>query len=296
MHFKRLLIWFSLGLQPQNKRSMKKFLTTLAFIFILLRSSADEGMWLPMLLGQQVYEDMVKKGLKLTKEQLYSINKASMKDAIVWFGGFCTGEIVSNESLIFTNHHCGYDAIAAASTVDHNYLKDGFYAKSKQEEIPSPGLYVDFLLRIEDVTKTIDSAAKGLSGKERSQKVQEMIAMLNEKNSNAAESILAKVNSIFKGNQFLLFIYQRYSDIRLVGAPAESIGKYGGDTDNWEWPRHTGDFSIFRVYANKAGKPAAHSTDNVPLKPKYYLPVSIKGIKEGDYAMTWGYPGSNEPL
>ncbi len=271
---------------------MKKLFTTIALLFFLLRSLADEGMWLPMLLGQQVYEDMVKKGLKLTKEQLYSINKASMKDAIVWFGGFCTGEIVSNEGLIFTNHHCGYDAIASASTVDHNYLKNGFYAKNKQEEIPSPGLYVDFLVRIEDVTKSIDSGAQGLTGADRAKEVQEMVAGINEKYSDVSQNILAKVNSLFKGNQFLLFIYQRYNDVRLVGAPAESIGKYGGDTDNWEWPRHTGDFSVFRVYASKDGKPSAHAADNIPLKPKYFLPVSIKGIKDGDFAMTWGYPGT----
>jgi hypothetical protein len=271
---------------------MKKLTTTVVLFFFLLKSFADEGMWLPLLLGQQVYDDMVKRGLKLTKEQLYSINKASIKDAIIIFGNGCTGEIVSNEGLIFTNHHCGYDVIASASTVQNNYLRDGFYAKAKAEEIPAKNLTVQFLLKIEDVTKAIDSAAQGLTGAERSKKIQEMIAEINIKYSDRAQSIEARVNTLFKGNQFLVFVYQRYKDIRLVGAPPESIGKYGGDTDNWEWPRHTGDFSVFRVYMSKDGKPAEYAADNVPLKPKYFLPVSIKGLKDGDYAMTYGYPGS----
>jgi hypothetical protein len=271
---------------------MRKFLIGLILCLSVLRSSADEGMWLPLLLGQQVYNDMVKKGLKLSKEQLYSINKASVKDAIIIFSGFCTGEIVSNEGLIFTNHHCGYDAIAAASSVENNYLKNGFWAKSKKEEIPSQGLYAEFLLRIEDVTKEVEEAAQGATGTDRTAKVQAAIAAINKRYSDSTKSINARVSSLFRGNQFLVFVYQRYNDVRLVGAPAESIGKYGGDTDNWEWPRHTGDFSIFRVYANSAAQPADYSPQNVPLKPKYFLPVSLKGVKEGDFAMIWGYPGS----
>jgi hypothetical protein len=271
---------------------MKKFFLSMLLSALVSFSQADEGMWLPMLLGQQVYNDMVKKGLKLTKEQLYSINKASIKDAIIIFGGGCTGEIVSNEGLVFTNHHCGYGAIAAASSVQNNYLRDGFYAKTKADEIPAAGMSVQFLLRIEDVTARIDSAVKGLKGADRAKKVQEMVAALNQQYSDPAQSIEARVNSLFKGNQFLVFVYQRYRDVRLVGTPPESIGKYGGDTDNWEWPRHTGDFSVFRVYMDKDGKPAAYNTSNVPLKPKYFLPVSIKGVKDGDYAMTYGYPGS----
>jgi Peptidase S46 len=270
---------------------MKKIWITVFSIFTFLISKADEGMWLPLLLGQQVYEDMVKRGLKLTKEQLYSINKASLKDAIIIFGGGCTGEIVSAEGLIFTNHHCGYDAIADASSVQNNYLQDGFYAKTKADEIPAKGLSVQFLLKIEDVTKRIDSAVAGLTGAERAKKVQEMIAAINAEYSDVASNVEARVNSLFKGNQFLVFVYQRYKDIRLVGTPPESIGKFGGDTDNWEWPRHTGDFSVFRVYMSKDGKPADYSASNVPLKPKYFLPVSIKGLKDGDYAMTYGYPG-----
>ena len=272
---------------------MRKLFITTIFLFVLfLRSFADEGMWLPLLLGQQVYNDMVKKGLKLTKEQLYSINKASLKDAIIIFGGGCTGEIVSAEGLIFTNHHCGYDVIANASTVDHNYLRDGFYARSGAEEIPAEGLTVQFLLRINDVTKEVMDSLQGLIGMERLQRQQQVIMNINNRLSDTAQSIEAKVSALFKGNQFLVFIYQRYKDIRLVGAPPESIGKFGGDTDNWEWPRHTGDFSIFRVYTNKDGKSSKYSVDNIPLKPKWYLPVSVKGVKDGDYAMIYGYPGS----
>jgi hypothetical protein len=270
---------------------MKKLSIALAFVAWSLSAVADEGMWLPMLLGQQVYNDMVKKGLKLTKEQLYSINKASVKDAIVIFGGGCTGEVVSGQGLIFTNHHCGYGAIAAASSVQNNYLRDGFYAKTKADEIPASSLSVQFLLNIVDVTASVDSAAKGLTGAERAKKVAEMSAEINKRFSDPARNVEARVNSLFKGNQFLVFVYQRYRDVRLVGTPPESIGKYGGDTDNWEWPRHTGDFSVFRVYTAPDGSPAAYNASNVPMKPKYFLPVSLKGVKEGDFAMTYGYPG-----
>lgn len=271
---------------------MKKFFLSFVLVAgLFLRSIADEGMWLPLLLGQQVYNDMVKRGLKLTKEQLYSINKASIKDAIVIFGGGCTGEIVSSQGLIFTNHHCGYDVIASASTLDHNYLRDGFYAKNFGEEIPGGQLSVQFLLRIEDVTAAVLDSLKGLKGAERTQAQARVINALNAKYSDAANDIEARISPLFKGNQFLVFVYQRYRDVRLVGAPPESVGKFGGDTDNWEWPRHTGDFSVFRVYMSKEGKPAAYSPDNVPLKPKWFLPVSIKGIRDGDYAMIYGYPG-----
>ncbi|WP_282456854.1 S46 family peptidase [Chitinophaga sedimenti] len=213
-----------------------------------------------------------------------------MKDAIIIFGGGCTGEIVSNEGLIFTNHHCGYDAIASASTVEHNYLKNGFYALNKQQEIPAKGLSVQFLLRVEDVTSQVETAAKGLSGAERAAAIQKITAEIS-KNAVSMPSQEARISPLYKGNQFLMYVYERYTDIRLVGTPPESIGKYGGDTDNWEWPRHTGDFSVFRVYASKDGKPAEYAVDNVPLKPKHFLPVSVKGVKENDYAMIFGYPG-----
>jgi len=270
---------------------MKKFLITIVLaIGIVLKSIADEGMWLPILLGQQVYNDMVKKGLKLSKEQLYSINKPSIKDAIIIFGGGCTGEIVSPQGLIFTNHHCGYDAIASASSTERNYLANGFYARNKGEEIPT-NLSVQFLLRIEDLTKEVMDSLKGLSGTERVQRQSAVLAAINKRMSDPTQNIETRVSSLFKGNQFLAFVYQRYTDVRLVGAPPESVGKFGGDTDNWEWPRHTGDFSVFRVYSTPDGKPAKYAEANVPLKPKWFLPVSIKPLKDGDFAMIYGYPG-----
>ncbi len=270
---------------------MKKIIVTIVLAFSLLRSYADEGMWLPLLLGEQVYAEMQKKGLKLTKDQLYNINKASLKDAIIIFGGGCTGEIVSSQGLIFTNHHCGYGAIASASSVENNYLRDGFYAKSQKDEIRS-ALSVQFLVRIVDVSKEVNDSLGTLLGKARADKQTEVLAAINKRMSDATNFIECRVSPLFKGNQFLAFVYQRYKDIRLVGTPPESVGKFGGDTDNWEWPRHTGDFSVFRVYMSKDGKPSEYSADNVPLKPKYFLPVSIKGLKDGDFAMTWGYPGS----
>jgi hypothetical protein len=269
---------------------MKKIFVVLLLSFSLLKASADEGMWLPMLLGQQVYNDMVKKGLKLTKEQLYSVNKSSLKDAILIFGGGCTGEIVSSEGLIFTNHHCGYSAIANASTIEHNYLQDGFYAFNKDQEIKSD-LTVQFLDRIVDVTADVEAGVKGLSWADRTAKLQEVYQSITDKVLDKENSLAGKIYPMFKGNQYIMYVYKTYRDIRLVGAPPESVGKFGGDTDNWEWPRHTGDFSVFRVYAAKDGKPADYSTENIPLKPKYFLPVSIKGIKDGDYAMIYGYPG-----
>jgi hypothetical protein len=269
---------------------MKKLIVSLVLISSLLQARADEGMWLPMLLGQQVYNDMVKRGLKLTKEQLYSVNKSSLKDAILIFGGGCTGEIVSDKGLIFTNHHCGYDAIASASSVQNNYLRDGFYAYNMGQELQSK-LTVQFLDKIVDVTKEVEDALKGLSWADRTKKTAEVYKTITDKVFDKDNALAGRIYSMFKGNQYLMYIYKTYSDIRLVGAPAESVGKFGGDTDNWEWPRHTGDFSIFRVYANKDGKPVPYSKENVPLKPKHFLPVSIKGIKDNDYAMIYGYPG-----
>ncbi|MEP7079379.1 MAG: S46 family peptidase [Ginsengibacter sp.] len=268
----------------------RKIFTFLFCFFILFKASADEGMWLPMLLGQQVYDDMVKHGLKLSKEQLYSINQPSIKDAIIIFGGGCTGEIVSNQGLIFTNHHCGYGVIAGSSTVEHNYLRDGFYAYSKDKEIKSD-LTVTFLERIEDVTAQVEKELKGLSAEERAKKLQSTFKTITDKVVNKENNISGRVYSMFKGNQYIMYVYKIYNDIRLVGAPPESIGKFGGDTDNWEWPRHTGDFSIFRVYTSPSGKPAEYSPENIPLKPKWFLPVSLRGYKDGDYSMIYGYPG-----
>lgn len=284
---------FYVGLPPKFFDMKKFFLMIVLVIGLFFKSIADEGMWLPLLLGQQVYNDMVKKGLKLTKDQLYNINKASLKDAIIIFGGGCTGGIVSAEGLIFTNHHCGYGAIAAASNMDHNYLQDGFYARNKSEEINTT-LSVQFLLRIEDVTKEMLDSLKGLSGADRLQKQSAVIAAINKRMSDESKNIETRVSALFKGNQFMAFVYQRFYDIRLVGTPPESVGKFGGDTDNWEWPRHTGDFSIFRVYTKTDGSPAkkGESTEgNIPMKPKWFLPVSLKPLKDGDFSMIWGYPG-----
>jgi hypothetical protein len=269
---------------------MKKFFIAVVLSLSLFRASADEGMWLPMLLGQQVYNDMVKRGLKLTKEQLYSINKSSLKDAIIIFGGGCTGEIVSSQGLIFTNHHCGYGAISAASTVEHNYLRDGFYAFNRDQELQSQ-LTVQFLDRIVDVTKEVEEGVKGLSWADRVKKLPEVYKAITDKVADKENGLAGRIYPMFKGNQFIMYVYKTYRDIRLVGTPPESVGKFGGDTDNWEWPRHTGDFSVFRVYTAKDGKPADYSKENVPLKPKHFLPVSIKGFKDGDYAMIYGYPG-----
>ncbi len=277
------------------KKSYSHFLSSiLVVIFTINISIADEGMWLPFLIGEKTYQDMVKKGLKLTKEQIYSANKASLKDAIIIFGGGCTGEIVSNNGLIFTNHHCGYDAIAKSSTVEHNYLKNGFWAKNFNEEIYVPGLTVQFLERIDDVTEKVN---KQLANINENNLLTELPKKLNElalaelKDNEKNNGCEAKIVPMFSGNQYILFIYKRYKDVRFVGTPPESLGKFGGDTDNWEWPRHTADFSIFRVYADKNGNVADYSPNNVPLKPKYVVPVSLKGVQDNSFAMIVGFPG-----
>ncbi len=271
---------------------MRKITSILLFALLTLRGYADEGMWLPMLLGEQVYKEMLKKGLKLKPEQLYSINQASIKDAIIIFGGGCTGEIVSDQGLVFTNHHCGYGAIAAASSLENNYLRDGFWATDKSKEISSQGLSVQFLQKIEDVTSRVEAALGSSSGAEKARKLAEVSQAIARETTGGDEFKRAAVMPVFRGRQYLLYVYEVYRDVRLVGTPPESIGKFGGDTDNWEWPRHTGDFAVFRVYMSPEGKPANYSAQNVPLKPRYFLPVSIKGFADGDYAMTFGYPGS----
>ena len=254
----------------------------------------DEGMWLPMFFKQLNYTDMKALGLKLTAEDLYSVNHSSLKDAIVQMGNFCTGEIVSPNGLMFTNHHCGYDAIASSSTVEHDYLANGFWANSYEEEIPIEGLYVSFLKEMKDVTKDVlGDNAKTMNKSQIAQDIQNKIDELVKQYSEEGK-YRVEVKEFFEGNEYYMFIYEVFNDVRLVGAPPSSIGKYGGDTDNWMWPRHTGDFSIFRVYADKDNNPADYSKDNVPYKPKHYLPVNIKGIEKNDFAMIWGYPGSTE--
>lgn len=271
---------------------MKKLLIGLVVLTCAMGNiaRADEGMWLPFLIGRN-YEDMKKHGLKLTQEQIYSINKSSLKDAVISFGGFCTGEIISGQSLILTNHHCGYDAIAGASTPEHNYLDNGFWAKSLNEEIPVPGLTATFMVRMEDVTAQITKELNAkMSSQERAKKIKEISDILVKDATNGTK-YEAFVRDFFDGNEFYLFVKETYNDVRLVGTPPQSAGKFGGDTDNWEWPRHTADFSMFRVYAGADNKPAAFSKENMPLKPKSFLPISLKGVKQGDYAMVMGFPG-----
>ncbi len=266
----------------------------LAFVMIFsAKVKADEGMWLLTMLGKN-YEDMKKQGFKLTPEDIYSINKASLKDAIIVFGGGCTGEMISDKGLILTNHHCGYGYIQQHSTVEHDYLKDGFWAKTLEEEIPTPGASVKFLKRIKDVTAEVLKAVNNkMTESERSVAIQKVADKL-KKQEDKKEEYLVQVKPFFGGNQYFMFVYEVFTDVRMVGTPPSSIGKYGGDTDNWMWPRHTGDFSLFRVYANKKNKPAEYSKGNVPYKPAKSLPVSLKGVKPGDFAMIMGNPGSTD--
>ena len=252
---------------------------------------ADEGMWLPFLIGRN-YEDMKKHGLKLTQEQIYSINKSSLKDAVISFGGFCTGEIISDKSLVLTNHHCGYDAIAGASTPEKNYLDNGFWAKNTAEEIPVPGLTATFMVRMEDVSATVLKELRAdMTAEQRAAKIKEVTDILVKDAVRTGENYEAFVRDFYDGNEFYLFVKETYKDVRLVGTPPQSAGKFGGDTDNWEWPRHTADFSMFRIYAGSDNKPAAFADSNVPLKPRHSLPISLKGVKQGDYAMIMGFPG-----
>ncbi|NQU82290.1 MAG: S46 family peptidase [Bacteroidetes bacterium] len=275
---------------------MKKLFSLLISLILALNLNvkADEGMWMLPLLKKLNMGTMTELGLKLSAEEIYSINHSSIKDAIVIFGGGCTGEIVSDQGLLLTNHHCGYGRIQAHSSVEHNYLEDGFWAMSKEEELSNPGLGVIFLIKIEDVSEKINSALSDTMNEgERYRKIRDV----SEEIQNAATEdnhYSARVGSFFGGNYFYLMVYETYNDVRFVGAPPSSIGKYGGDTDNWMWPRHTGDFSVFRVYSGPDGKPAEYSEDNIPLKPKHYLPVSVKGVEPDDFAMALGYPGGTQ--
>ena len=274
---------------------MKKFLfsTLCASLLLAQPMRADEGMWLLPLLQKLNASSMQERGLTLSVDDIYSINNSSLKDAIVIFGGGCTGEIISPEGLLLTNHHCGYGAIQRHSTVENDYLKDGFWAMSREQEIPTPGLSVQFLDRIEDVTDKILPEVAGIADeKARSAKVAEINRTLTKDFNDPEKGLRAMVYAMFNGNAYYLFVYRTYDDVRLVGAPPSAIGKFGADTDNWMWPRHTGDFSLFRVYTDKDGNPAKYAADNVPLKPKKYLKLSIAGVEEGDYAMVMGYPGS----
>ena len=252
---------------------------------------ADEGMWFLMFIERLNHRDMQKMGLQLTAEEIYSINNHSLKDAIVQFNGGCTAEVISKDGLVLTNHHCGYDAIAELSTADKNYLKDGYWAPNKAAEMKPSSLYVRFFVRMDDCTKRILAKVNDkMTEAEREKAVNQEIAAI-EKENNEGGKYTVSVRPFFQGNEYYYFVYQDYKDVRLVGTPPESLGKFGGDTDNWEWPRHTADFSMFRIYADKDGNPADYSTNNVPLNPKHYLPVNLNGVKEGDFAMILGYPG-----
>jgi len=273
---------------------MKKitFLILILAIFISTFLRADEGMWIPLLIEKYNIKIMQEKGFKLTAEDIYSVNRACMKDAIVIFGGGCTGEMISPEGLLITNHHCGYGQIQRHSTLEHDYLTNGFWAMSREEELPNPGLTVTFLKWMEDVTEQVlKGVTESMSPDERDRVINQNISEIRRK-AVEGTNYSAVVRPFFMGNQYFLFVNETFRDVRLVGAPPSAIGKFGGETDNWIWPRHTGDFSLFRVYADKNNKPADYSKDNVPYKPAYYFPISLKGVKEGDFTMVFGYPGS----
>ena len=267
-------------------------------LFITLQISAQQGgMWIPSLLNGMNEQEMQALGSKLSANDIYDINNSSLKDAIGHFNGGCTSEIISSKGLILTNHHCGFSQIQSHSSLENDYLKDGFWAMNLEEELPNEGLYIEFIVRIEDVTvKVLDGITDTMTEREKQSKI--------DKNSNAVQKETTietwqdtKVKPFFKGNQYFLFVTERFEDIRLVGAPPTSIGKFGSDTDNWVFPRHTGDFSMFRIYANKENRPAKYSKDNVPYSPKHFLPVSLDGVAEGDFTLVFGFPGrTNEYL
>lgn len=270
---------------------MRKLILGLVLSLFIMPVHADEGMWFLMHIERLNHRDMQKMGLQLTAEEIYSINNASLKDAIVQFGGGCTAEIVSSNGLVLTNHHCGYGAIAELSTAERDYLTNGFWAGSHSEELKPKNLSVRFFVRMDDVSQRILSKLNdSMSEGEREAAVNREIAKIEQENNEGGKYTVS-VKSFYSGNEYYYFVYQDFPDVRLVGTPPESIGKFGGDTDNWEWPRHTGDFALFRVYADKNGNPAEYSEDNVPLKPRKHLTVSLNGFEENDFAMILGYPG-----
>ena len=274
---------------------MKKSLFLLALVFLgVTRVCADEGMWLPSEILKKI-KDIQTQGFKLSAEDIYSVNQSSLKDAVVRFGSGCTGELISAEGLLITNHHCGFGQIQSHSSVEHDYLRDGFWAMSKEEELPNPDLTVSFLEYMTDVT---DEVLKGYKPKMTEEQRIALVAKnskkIEEKAVKGKQGLQANVKPIYYGNQYFLFVYKVYRDVRLVGAPPSSIGKFGGDTDNWMWPRHTGDFSIFRVYADENNEPADYSPTNVPLRPKKFFKINAKGISEGDFTMVYGFPGTTK--
>lgn len=272
---------------------MKKKLLVFGFLFSMLLPSlyADEGMWLPLLLKKKE-ADMQKNGMRITAEDIYSVNRSSLKDAVMLFGGGCTGEFVSREGLVLTNHHCGYSYIVSHSTVERDYLTNGFWAANKSEELPCKGLSVTLLVYMEDVTeKVLEGVNNDMAEKDRAALIEKNIENIKKK-ATENNHYQADIKPFYYGNQYFMYVNEVFTDVRLVGAPPSNIGKFGGDTDNWMWPRHTGDFSVFRVYADKDGKPRDYSKDNVPYKPKKYLSINISGAKEGDFTFVFGYPGT----
>lgn len=274
---------------------MKKLFLLFAAACVAFSAAADEGMWMLPYLQKMNAKDMKARGCKLSAEEIYSMNNSSLKDAIVIFGGGCTGEIVSPDGLLFTNHHCGYGSIQALSSVEHDYLKNGFWAMSRAEEIPAPGLKVRFIRKIVDVTSDVLGAVPDIAGgEERSRLVVEHAEAVKSRFEAENPGMEISVKPFFGGNQFFAFVIEVFSDVRLVGTPPTSIGKFGGDTDNWMWPRHTGDFSIFRVYAGPDNKPADYAPENRPYKAEKFLKVSLNGYDEADFAMIMGFPGSTQ--
>lgn len=274
---------------------MKKILSFLAILLLSARLLiAGEGMWLPMLLEQLNEPEMKSMGMRINAADIYSINNTSLKDAVLLFGRGCTAEIVSDQGLILTNHHCGFGQIQKHSSLEHDYLTDGFWAMSQSEELPNPGLSVTLLIRMEDVTKQVlEGVTDNLTEQQREAIVKANIAKV-EKAATEGTTYSARTRPFYYGNEYYMFITQTFNDVRLVGAPPSNIGKFGGDTDNWMWPRHTGDFSMFRIYVNKNNEPADYSPDNVPYKPKYHLPISLKGVEKGDFTFVFGYPGTTQ--
>ena len=274
---------------------MRLKLFTIIALFISSAVHADEGMWLLGNLNKQTRQTMKELGLQMPANKLYNPKKASLKDAVVSFGGFCSGVVVSEDGLVFTNHHCGFSSVQQHSTVEHDYLKDGFVARNRDEELPNPELYVRFLLRTEDVTKRVLKVTHdAMTEQERMVAVDSISRLIADEVSLKDSTLVGVVDAYYGGNEFWLSVYRDFNDVRLVFAPPSSIGKFGWDTDNWMWPRHTGDFCVFRIYADKKNRPADYSPDNVPYHPTYVAPVSLDGYKEGSFCMTLGYPGSTE--
>lgn len=273
---------------------MRKFCLVVLSIVLCSNLLADNGMWLPSQIGERI-ADMQSKGFKLTAEDIYSINQSSIKDAVVHFNGGCSGEIISDNGLLITNYHCGYSQIQAHSSVEHDYLADGFWAMTMGEELPNKSCYVDFLVRMEDVTdKVLKGVTPEMSEAEREAKIQANSEPLIRAASDEGVGYSAVVKPLYYGNQYFIWVYQTFTDVRLVGAPPTAIGKFGGDTDNWSWPRHTGDFSLFRIYTDKNGNPADYSPDNIPFQPERKFKLSVKERVEGDFTFVYGYPGTTK--